>query len=385
MKTKKRIFALIGLSVFLLLTAACGKTQDTDSGKGNHDISSQLTYSYNMELEYAEGFSISCYECGCRLVSISDGSRFLIIPENEDIPADLEEDIIPLQQPIDNIYLAATATMDMFLSIGALDLISLSGTKENGWYIEEAKKAMANGDIAYAGKYNAPDYELILDSDCSLAIESTMILHCPEVKEKLEGLGISVLIDRSSYESHPLGRTEWIKLYGVLTGQEEEAAHIFEEQKELLESISNTGNSEKTVAFFYITSNGMVNVRKSGDYIPKMIELAGGRYIFSDLGDSTATSSMNMQIEEFYAVAKDADYLIYNSTTQGEILTKEALLQKSSLFADFKAFNEGNVYMVSKDFYQESVNAGNFIVDLNRMLHLEESEDGTFFYLSKIE
>lgn len=62
--------------------------------------------------------------------------------------------------------------------------------------------------------YSAPDYELILSKNCDLAIESTMIYHKPEVKEKLEQFGIPVLVEHSSYESHPLGRTEWLKLYG---------------------------------------------------------------------------------------------------------------------------------------------------------------------------
>lgn len=65
----------------------------------------------------------------------------------------------------------------------------------------------------------APDYELILSGGCGLAVESTMVNHVPEVREKLEELGIPVLIDQSSYESHPLGRTEWIKLYGALLGK----------------------------------------------------------------------------------------------------------------------------------------------------------------------
>ena len=64
-------------------------------------------------------------------------------------------------------------------------------------------------------------------SSCDLAIESTMIYHNPEVKEKLEQLGIPVLVERSSYESHPLGRTEWMKLYAVLLGKEEAAETAF--------------------------------------------------------------------------------------------------------------------------------------------------------------
>lgn len=70
---------------------------------------------------------------------------------------------------------------------------------------------------------------------------------------------------------------------------------------------------EKQWHFSPLNSNGYVTVRKSGDYISKMIELAGGKYIFQDLGDDNALSTMNMQMEEFYAGAKECDYIIYNS------------------------------------------------------------------------
>ena len=61
-------------------------------------------------------------------------------------------------------------------------------------------------------------------------------------------------------------------------------------------------------------------MRKSNDYVPKMIDIAGGEYVFRNLkGEDNAASSVNMQMEEFYAAAKESDYLIYNSTIDGEI------------------------------------------------------------------
>ena len=60
----------------------------------------------------------------------------------------------------------------------------------------------------------------------------------------------------------------------------------------------------KTAAFFYITSNGSVNVRKTGDYVAKMIHLAGGIYVPQNMKDEeNALSTMNMQMEAFYAVS----------------------------------------------------------------------------------
>ncbi|MFR0985634.1 MAG: hypothetical protein ACLSFZ_02895 [Frisingicoccus sp.] len=90
---------------------------------------------------------------------------------------------------MDHIYMVASAVMDMFRAIDVLDAVRLSGTDTDGWYIEEAKRAMEDGRILYAGKYSMPDYERIL-SGCRLAIENMMITHTPEVQEKLEGFGI---------------------------------------------------------------------------------------------------------------------------------------------------------------------------------------------------
>lgn len=346
----------------------------------DEDISPELTFLDRMELTYAEQFAIDEYNDGYRLISISDGSRFLIVPEGEEIPAELDEDIVALQQPLDHIYLVATAAMDMVCSLEALDAVRLSGTESSGWYMEEAKEAMERGDILYAGKYSAPDYELILSEGCRLAVENTMISHAPEVSEKLEAFGIPVFIDYSSYESHPLGRVEWIKLYGALFGKEEQAQELFLAQEADLQEASAEEKTGKTVAFFFITTNGAVNVRKSTDYVPKMIELAGGTYIFDELGGSEGkSSSVTMQMEEFYAAAKDADYLIYNSSIDGEIRTIEELLGKSSLLADFKAVQEGDVFCTTKNLYQESMAIGSLTKDIHSML-TGETEDMEYLY-----
>lgn len=341
-----------------------------------------------VDLSYAQEFTMDRYTNGCTLITISDGSRFLVAPEALAEATDGEllqglqqggdgiasEDITVLRQPVNQIYLVASAVMDMFCSLDGLDHIRLSGTDTDGWYIEEARTAMEAGSILYAGKYSAPDYELILSEDCGLAIENTMIEHSPEVKENLKSFGIPVLVDYSSYENHPLGRVEWIKLYGVLLGKETEADQVFAEQEQMLAEVERdmaAGKEEErpTVAFFYITGNGSANVRKASDYVPKMIELAGGAYVYHDLGDEEShSSSMTMQIEEFYATAKDADYIIYNSAIDGEVHSIEELYAKCELLADFKAVREGHVYCTTRNLYQESMAIGGLIQDIHVMI-----------------
>ena len=377
---RKRGMALF-LSLLLLLAPACSPAEGGADWERDTDISSELEYEDSMELLYAEKFSVDYYTGGFALITINSSERYLVVPEGESSPEDLEKDITVLYQPLDRIYLVASAVMDMFISMDSLDVIRFTGTKAEGWYLEEARQAVESGDILYAGNYSAPDYEQILAEGCDLAIENTMIYHTPEVKEQLERFGIPVMVDYSSYETEPLGRTEWVKLYGLLAGREEEAAGAFAGQQEAFASVGNAEDTGKTVAFFYITNSGEVNVRKASDYLPKMIELAGGRYVFSDLGaeDDTASSTVSLQMEEFYAAAREADYLIYNSTIDGELSSVEELFGKSELLENFKAVGEGNVYCTTRDLYQSSMELGTMIADIHGMLNGEE-DSLTYLY-----
>ena len=136
-----------------------------------------------------------------------------------------------------------------------------------------------------------------------------------------------------------------------------------------------------TVAFFYINASGGVNVRRSTDYVPEMIALAGGSYIPESTGkDSDGRASVNMQMEAFYQQAKDADYLIYNSSIDTSVKSIDDLLAKESLMADFKAVKEGNVWVTDDSMYQHTDIIGELITDLNLMLTGGSEEDMTFLH-----
>ena len=339
-----------------------------------------LMWESRMNLIYATGFSVDYYEGGYALIDVKDSAQYLVVPEGMPVPEGLNPEIRVLQQPLDKIYLAATSAMALFDRLDALSSIRLVGTAASGWYIDNAVAAIENGDMLFSGKYSEPDYELMINEGCDLAIESTMIQHSPKVQEMIELLGIPVFIDRSSYENHPLGRTEWIKLYSVLVDKEEQAEEFFATQTAIIEELKDFENTEKTVAFFYISSDGTVNVRASWDYIASMIEIAGGRYIFPDLSDPESNrSTVSMTLEQFYAAAVDADYLIYNAAIDNPLPNVDALLAKSSLFADFKAVREGNVWCTGKYLYQATDIVGSLITDIHHMLTGEE-EGMNFIY-----
>mgnify|MGYP000652501138 FL=1 len=365
------------------------KGQQTAAVGGNpaKTAAAPLTYDHSMELSYAENFAVDYYEGGYKLLTTRlNGDRILIVPKHQQAPEDAEALVSPsaegepgklivLQEPVKNLYLVASSVMDMFAQLDSMDAISMCGLKEEDWYIPAAKQAMKDGTLLYAGKYSQPDYELLLSQNCSMAIENSMIYHTPEVMEKLEEFGIPTLVEYSSYEEHPLGRVEWVRFFGALLDQEEKADQLFEKQKEALKRVETEESTGKTVAFFYITSNGLVQVRQSTDYIPKMIELAGGKYVFENLGDpDSRRSTVNLQLEDFYDGAQDADFLVYNTTIDRQVQTLEDLLKKCSLLKDFKAVKNHQVWCTTEDMYQQSMSAGNLIEDFHRMLTGDDKE-----------
>ena len=376
---KRRNF-LKALPAAALALAGCGQTETAPANTAS------LVFDHSYPLDYAAQFSADCYEGGYVLVNIPDSGRFLVIPEDAAEVDDLPADVVPLRQPLDNIYLVSTSAMDLFVHLDALDCIALSGTKAEGWYVEEAKQAMQEGRIAYAGKYSAPDYERILAAGCSLAIENTMILHDPAVKEQLEKFGVPVLIERSSYESGPLARMEWIKCIGLLLGKAEEAERIFADQLARIEPLLDQDPTGKTVAFFSVTGNNLINVRKGGDYVAQMIAMAGGTYLFADLTENgNSLSTMNIPQETFYAKAREADVLIYNSTIEGVVDTRRQLIEKCAMLADFKAVQSGDCWCTSKSFFQQTMSLPDLVVDMHRVFTEGDPAPEELSLLQKID
>ena len=145
---KRRNF-LKALPAAALTLAGCGQNRTAPANTAS------LVFDHSYPLDYATQFSADCYEGGYVMIDIPDAGRFLVVPEGAAEVDDLPEDVVLLRQPLDHIYLVSTSVMDLFVHLDALDSIALSGTKAEGWYVEEAKQAMQEGRIAYAGKYSA--------------------------------------------------------------------------------------------------------------------------------------------------------------------------------------------------------------------------------------
>lgn len=358
-------------------------------------VSLEAKPSSKLELTYANQFAVDFYKGGYSMITTQVGQRYLVVPNGVGIPANLDSDVIVIPQSAKHVYMASSSTMDFYRALSALSDIKMTSTQAEDWAIPEIAEKVQDKSISFVGKYSAPDYEYLVANSCNLAIENTMISHAPDIKEKLEELGIPVFIDYSSYEESPYGRLEWIKAYGVLSGHLSEAQSFFEQELARLENLpvkdegDLAGEAEgPKVAVFFISASGNAVVRRPGDYLSEMLSIAGARYaipisVLSEYEGNSAT--INMEMETFYKYASDADIIIYNSAISGDVETVEALLAKNVLFADFKAVKDGHVFCTNCNLFQQTTGICEMIEDFSRMVANPDITDESLNFLHTVK
>jgi len=92
----KKIVGVLGVAFCLMLAGCASQKQDTIE-KRNTDISKDLTYDHSMELEYAKMFAVDYYQNDYALVTIADDGKYLIVPEGESVPEDMDKEAQPIR------------------------------------------------------------------------------------------------------------------------------------------------------------------------------------------------------------------------------------------------------------------------------------------------
>ena len=347
MKINRRQF-LKALPAAALALTACGSGQQEAPA-----ATDALVLDHVYPLDYARQFTADVYTDGSVLLTIAEsGDKFLVRPEGA-----AELSVLPW---------SCASRWKIFISCPAPLWITSST-----WTRWIPSLFPAPGPMAGISTRPKPPWRRARSPMRASTVRRTTSaswLPTPEVKEQLEHFGVPVLVERSSYESGPLARMEWIKFIGLLLGKTEEAERVFSEKIARIEPVLQQEPTGKTVAFFSVTGNNLITVRKGGDYVAQMIGMAGGSYVFADLTDNgNSLSTMNLPQETFYAQARDADVLIYNSTIEGVVDTREQLVKKCAMLADFKAVQSGDCWCTSKSFFQQSMALPDLILDMNRV------------------
>lgn len=159
--------------------------------------------------------------------------KYLIVPENVEIPAGLDKEVIVVRQPADHVYAGSNKTISLMEELGQLDKVTTVGVKKNKCKNETIKEKMAEKEVIYAGTSGKLNYKKLVKNKCNLALLSSSVL--PEKRsskkaakkkmtayrkmtEKMTLLQIPVIVDRAKDEKGKDAQKEWEKVYQVILG-----------------------------------------------------------------------------------------------------------------------------------------------------------------------
>ena len=403
----KRSLALVLLAVLAmstLLFAACDKKENEP--QGITVAYSQVTSTGKEENTFAELFSIEHLkdenEKAYSKIEVFDKEKkldtsWLLLPEGVDkvsgAPAGVN---IMTFRDRQNIMVSSASTMALINAMDALSKVPMT-TADTTWRIQEIKDAIDKGTVKEVGKYSKPDYEQIIsigaEKHVTFAVFSTMLDSVPDVYDQLtKTCNLRIMRDQSSYESHPLGRTEWIKIYGEIFDMRDKSDAVFNGQVEILNETTSKINvpeaERKTVLIFYTTSTkDTFYVRNAADYVTELVNLGGGKQV-AEIGPGKSGNTKMTQ-EWFIQECSQADYVLYNWTSGASGVKDESLqglidARLGDWFKDFKAYKEGNVWRTSNDFYQKMDKMGEMVADIYKMLYGENVSD-TLTYVNRLK
>ncbi len=347
----------------------------------NETIDAKVTYNKEnnkvdvkkeVPLKYTNAFSISYLKGGVKKVIDGDKRTLILVPEGKEVLEEYKNEII-IKTPLNNVLLGSTTQGCHLRALDEIGSIKGVTTEESQWYIEEVKKAMQSGNIEYVGQSSAPDYEKITISKPSLAITYSGSYGLQDMMKKLDELKIDYAVCNEYLEQDPLGRMEWIKFIGAFYDKEEDAEKYFDATVAKLDEMkSKISSAQKTKVSWGMVSNGTVYVPAADSYVAKMIEMAGGEYVFKDANVGGGTVSL----EDFYAKSKDADVLIYSSLSQ-YAPTLKSVVEQAPILGDTSPVKNKNVWCFHPDYYQALDKTDELIVDLAAIFHPELYKDYT--------
>lgn len=179
--------------------------------------------------------------------------KYLLVPENTVIPVGLSEDMIVVQMPTDKAYVSDNEILKQMEEMDLLDRVAAVGMKKKNCDVSDIadkmskKKDEKQAEIIYGGKEKDPKYRDLVKQEVNLALVSSDLLPAEDkttkkgktiteedqleqwekITEKYALLGIPMIVDRSADEKDDLAKAEWIKVYGVIFGCEEQAEDLY--------------------------------------------------------------------------------------------------------------------------------------------------------------
>ena len=250
--------------------------------------------------------------------------------------------------------------------------------------IPDIQRRAARGYIADCGDAMSPDMEKIVTLAPDVMIVSPF--ENGNGQQKLQRLGVPVVLAADYMEESPLGRAEWMKFYGLLFGCQAQADSLFE-------VVDSTYQMLRQMAIKMPKGRSILTERKTGAtwYCPggrstvaRLIADANGGYAFAD---DTHAGSLALSFEQVLAKAGESDVWAFKYQG-GQPLTRRQLLDEYHGYAGLKAFREGNIYQCdtsSKPLFEETAFRPDFMLrEFIQILHPDADLGGLRYYMNSL-
>jgi iron complex transport system substrate-binding protein len=361
---KKFVFAFLALLILIGVVGCTGNPITTTTTS----TTALMTASTDTVIKYAKGFTIENIGDGIKKITDGEKQTLILVPAGKTVPAQYSTDV-QIQIPIKSAVILASTFAALMRPLGVMNTVVGSGTNENELYIDELKAQYASGATKYVGGggMGAPDYEAIAALKPDVVFCSTGYPDAVTFYQKMESLGLHVVVINDFLENDALARLEWMKVIAAFYQKDTVAQDYLNSVENKINDIVAITSKAATKPNVLWGSIFMGTVYASGanSYTAKWIAQAGGSYVFSDLPGS---GSPTINIEELYARGKTADIFIYSSTPPYINSIKEIIDGNPVLF-DLPVLQYGKVYCMQPWFYQISDKPDEVVADLAYIFH----------------
>lgn len=355
--------------------------------KNKKEIQSQENY-----IRYASGLSIQKQD-DFSIVTVSNpwptsdkNYTYVLYKENAIIPDSLQK-YASIQVPIQSIVVTSTTHIPALELLGVEDkLIAFPNTD----YIssEKTRTLIETGKIREIGTNQSLNTEVLLDMQPDVIIGFGVDGE-KKTYDNLQQNGLKILYNGDWTEQHPLGRAEWIQLFGALFGLEEKADQVFKtiekdyiQAKELVQNVSN-----KPTIFSGSVYQDQWYLPQGKSWAAQFLDNAGGNYLWAA---TEGTGSLSLSFETVFETAQNADFWI----GKGQFTSFEQLEKANPNYKHFKAVQNKNVYSFSSKkgktggiiYYELASNRPDLVLkDLIKILHPDVMKDYELYFFEKLK
>ncbi|MFM7728760.1 MAG: ABC transporter substrate-binding protein [Flavobacteriales bacterium] len=306
-------------------------------------------------------------------------STYIITLFNLESPGDTLQVIHWKPRSIERIACLSTTHIPFIHALCKMNLLKGSGFADRT-LDAEAKLMYERGELLNLTTGNELEPEVVF------AINPDLLFVYPfggKSYEKFLSNGIGCIQVSEYLERHPLGRAEWIRLFGCLLGEQQLADSIFKSIErpylQLRDSLANVSADRPTV-FAGSMDGDRWAVPSANSYLATLLRDAGGNYIFSD---SAATGNLVLPFESFYAAANKATYwgkIIYETNPS----SADVITQGDNRLKDITAFREKHVFVCNAmhtDYHgQALLEPARLLNDLHRILYSKDTVSQQYYF-----